>query len=194
MIRMLNCIVLCVLGALSSGGCSSDLNTSSDLSPISDVSNGAVTSPFSKLSLPELGSAAPAVTGSPTEVYTRIARGVLTCWFGAHGPLKASHIYHAEANPPSKGGQARIVIHKLDSQRRDKRGVRAFAVDIVPDGSSAKLEIHKAKIAEPQGSEMARDVRRWAGGEEGCVAEPLAAGWEPKAKLKKAKTAQTKRK
>ena len=57
------------------------------------------------LSLPSPGASADApsplkalitpegvVVGTPTEVYTRIARGVLTCWFGAAGPLKKAYI------------------------------------------------------------------------------------------------------
>ncbi len=46
---------------------------------------------------------------SPTDVYTRIARGALTCWFGAAGPLKGTHIYHAEAAPASQGDKPRSI-------------------------------------------------------------------------------------
>ena len=177
-------IVMC---AVAHGGCASDVT------PGSDALEAAQTA-LPTLTLPELGTSPPAIRGSPTEVYTRIARGAVTCWFGAHGPLKGTHVYHAVANPPSKGGQARILIHKLDASRKDKRGVRAYAVDIVPEGKTARLEIQNAKMEEPRGSEMAQDARRWASGQEGCVAKPVAAGWDTQAPAKATKKRKAKRK
>ena len=36
---------------------------------------------------PKLAPAdAPRPVGAPTEIYTRVARGILTCWFGPGGP------------------------------------------------------------------------------------------------------------
>src|SRR5262245_2800572 len=37
--------------------------------------------------------------GTPTGVFTQVAHGALVCWFGAGGPLKATHVYRAEAEP-----------------------------------------------------------------------------------------------
>ena len=42
------------------------------------------------------------VPGTPTEIYTLVAGGALRCWFGADGPLKATHVFHAEAAPPAE--------------------------------------------------------------------------------------------
>ncbi len=83
-------IGLAALPALIVGGCS-----------------GAT--PPSLPSLPELtGTITEApIVGSPTEVYERIARGVLSCWFGTNGPLKANYVYHAEAEPAGEGRQSR---------------------------------------------------------------------------------------
>lgn len=153
------------------GGCAS-----SAVTPEQDEQEAAQTA-FPDLKLPSLPKATPAIRGTPTEIYTRVARGAVTCWFGAHGNLKKTHVYHAVAKPPSKGGQARILIHKIDKTKRDKRGVRAFAIDIVPSGKTAKLEMQNALMGEPRGTEMASDVRRWARGIEGCARAPLNEGW-----------------
>ena len=47
-----------------------------------------------------LSPAAP-VVGPPTEIYARLARGAMACWFGNDGPLKSNYIFHGEAAPPS---------------------------------------------------------------------------------------------
>ena len=52
--------------------------------------------------------------GTPTEVYALVAGGALRCWLGADGPLKATHVFHAEAAPPAEGGAAEIVLHERD--------------------------------------------------------------------------------
>src|SRR5262245_35396978 len=46
--------------------------------------------------------------GTPTGVFTQVAHEALRCWFGAGGPLKATHVYRADAQPPAKGGNAVI--------------------------------------------------------------------------------------
>src|SRR5262245_39113927 len=86
--------------------------------------------PPSLPSLPQLtGTVTEApIVGSPTEVYERIARGALACWFGASGPLKANYIYHAEAEPPGKGGKAEIVIHERDRISDNPKGPRAYRI------------------------------------------------------------------
>ena len=42
----------------------------------------------------------------PTVVYSNIAQKALTCWMGPKGPLKATHIFHADAASPTTGGKA----------------------------------------------------------------------------------------
>src|SRR5262245_21761566 len=54
------------------------------------------------------------VPGDPTSIYTLVARGIHACWFGAGGPLSNSHVFRAEAQSPTKGGQAEIMIHERD--------------------------------------------------------------------------------
>lgn len=130
--------------------------------------------------LPKLPPSPPPVIGSPTDVYTNVARGALTCWFGAKGPLKGQYIYHGEADPPSKGGRAIIVIHVLDREAPSPRGLRAYHIVIAQESPEIERTVVTAenlKIPEPLGSRMAEDVRRWAAAETGCGEQPAAESW-----------------
>lgn len=136
--------------------------------------------PSPLLSAPSLAALLPqgdSATGTPTEVYTRIARGVLTCWFGAKGPLKATHIYHAEAEPASKGGKSEIEIFQKDPAAQDPRSLRAYRITILPSGSAAKVETENIKVAEPLASRLNADVMRWSSAEGGCGDGPVTGGW-----------------
>ncbi len=109
------------------------------------------------------------VVGSPTEVYARVARGAMSCWFGTGGQLKAGYIYHAEAEPASKGGKSEIVIHERDRQSENPKGLRAFRVSIVPQDETARVSIENLKLPEGLAKTMDQDVRRWAAGAIGCT-------------------------
>lgn len=115
--------------------------------------------------------------GSPTEVYTRVARGVLTCWFGAAGALKSNYIYHADADPPSKGGRSEIVLFERDTNAEDPRSLRVYRVVISLAEEKTKLEVENLKVPEPLASRLGADVARWAANEEGCGEAPITAGW-----------------
>lgn len=106
--------------------------------------------------------------GTPTEVYTLVARGVLNCWFGAGGPLKASHMFQAEAEPPSKGGTAEIVIHERDATLRDQRGTRAYRISFASEASGVRVGMTALKFETKVAQAMAKDVEVWAKGGTGC--------------------------
>jgi hypothetical protein len=157
----------CLAGACSSDGGSTALG----LPSASDLSIGA---------LPSLSALVPhqgRIVGTPTEVYTRVARGVLTCWFGAAGPLKSSYIYHADADPPSKGGRSEIVIFEKDANADDPRSMRVYRLLISTVEEKTKLEIENLKISEPLASRLGADIERWAANDEGCGEAPITAGW-----------------
>lgn len=117
------------------------------------------------------------VIGTPTEVYTRIARGVLTCWFGASGPLKAGYIYHADAEPASKGGNSEIKIMARDPTATDPRSTRAYGIAITPYEGRTRVEAENFRLPEPLASRLKEDVERWSADEEGCGTAPVTAGW-----------------
>jgi len=112
--------------------------------------------------------------GTPTEVYALVAGGALRCWFGAGGPLKASHVFHAEAAPPADGGAAEIVVHERDPALRDQRGARAFRVAFMGNPGGVRVGITAIKVAAPLSELMARDVVVWASGGAGCQARALS--------------------
>lgn len=129
------------------------------------------------------------VAGTTTEVYTRIARGVLTCWFGADGPLKSRYIYHAEAEPASKGGSSEIKIMTRDVEADDPRALRAYRIAIAPSEGKTRVETENVRLPEPLAQRLKSDIERWSRDEPGCGEGPVTAGWsaEPVVETKSAK-------
>jgi hypothetical protein len=124
-------------------------------------------------SLPEIAEAFTPypVVGPPTDIYARIARGALACWFGTGGPLKTKYIYHADADPPAKGGKAEIFVHERDNTKETLRGTPAFHVLITPDGESSTVAVENLNLAKPLAVAMEQDVHRWAAGSVGCATD-----------------------
>ena len=115
--------------------------------------------------------------GSPTEIYSRVALGANSCWFGGDGPLKKDYIYHAEADAPSRGGKAEITIHKRDPSQPNPRGAKAFKVKIERNAELTTLVTENISMAEPMASGMVSDVGRWSKGDQGCAGSSTVAGW-----------------
>lgn len=104
----------------------------------------------------------------PVEIYTRVARGALTCWFGAQGSLKATHVFHAEVAPPSAGGEAEISIQQRDRQAANPRSLRAYRISITRAGEGAHLTAENVRMPEAVAKDMAADIVRWARGDGQC--------------------------
>ena len=119
--------------------------------------------------------------GSAIELYSRIGRGAVACWFGANGPLKLSYIYHADAEPPSRGGKAEIIIHQREPGQPNPRGAKAYWVAIEPSGETATLQTENLKMPDAMGKGMTEDVERWSKGETACSSAASVAAWTPKA-------------
>ena len=103
----------------------------------------------------------------PVEVYARVARGALKCWFGPEGSLKQTHVFHAKADPPSAGGAAEIGVDTREAG--SSHGVlRAFGVAITPSGEGSVVETRNVRFADAQSALMMADVTRWVQGQEGC--------------------------
>ena len=116
--------------------------------------------------------------GSATELYSRVARGAMSCWFGPSGPLKREYIYHAEADAPSRGGKALITIHQRDPTQPNPRGAKTYKVDITPTGeSSAIVKTENLRMTDAFAAAMSADVGRWAKGDQGCAGASTAIGW-----------------
>lgn len=109
------------------------------------------------------------VVGPPTDIYARIARGAHACWLSPSGPLKANYVYHARAEPPSKGGTATIVIHERDPNSTNPRGLRAYRILIAPDEEASTVTVENLSLPVPLAQALERDVHRWAAGAVGCA-------------------------
>lgn len=101
-------------------------------------------------------------SGTPTGVFAQVAQGALGCWFGAGGPLRTSHVYRAEAEPPAKGGEAEVVIHERDLSLRDQRGPRAYRISFASEMGSVRVTAAALKLELKLAEAMARDVEMWA--------------------------------
>jgi hypothetical protein len=132
------------------------------------------------------------VPGTPAGVYAQVARSALNCWFGSDGPLKATHIFHAAAEPPATGGAAEIVIRERDAALRDQRGTRAYRVSFETAPAGVRVGAAALKLEPAVAQAMAKDVEVWAKGGSGCQLRivmppppPPAAKVKGKAKSKK---------
>jgi hypothetical protein len=152
-------------------------------------------------SLPTAEEKSLVVPGSPTEIYAQLARGMNGCWFGATGPLRQSHIFHAEAEPLARGGEAEIVLQERDVTLRDQRGVRAYRVRIVGEPPGSRVTAIAHKMPSQLVPAMGKDVEVWAKGGSGCQLAallppppPPKAEKAPKKKGKPKKTSEPKTK
>lgn len=151
---------------------------------------GCATAPTSDLGEVSsiLAPESPEFPGKPVEAYTRIARGLKSCWLAPTAPLglNKAYVFAAEAEPADKGGKAFIVIYERTPD--GERGLKAFAVALEPDGENSKLGTENYRVPEPFGGQMLGDVQRWAGGETGCA--PMAPGFAPEEEAKPAPAAK----
>jgi hypothetical protein len=153
-----------VLAAACAAGCSS--SGAPTLSPPAGViETGATLHPASTTAAVETTIMIP---GTPTEVYTLVAHGALRCWFAPDGVLKTTHIFNAEADSPTQGGAAAIVLHERDDTLGDHRGARAFRIAFVPDPGGVRLSLVNLKMSDAIAQSMVRDAETWARGGEGC--------------------------
>lgn len=107
-------------------------------------------------------------SGQPTDLYTQVARGALSCWFGADGPLKRTHVFTAEAAPPAKGGHAEIVLQERGPDQAEQRGARVFQVAFAVAPGGTEIAMASQKLPPEVAQAMKRDVEMWARGQSGC--------------------------
>lgn len=118
----------------------------------------------------------------PVEIYSRIARSALTCWFGVQGSLKKSHIFHADVAPKSLGGGAEIIIHERDPAADNPRSFRAYQILIQPAASGSVVSAQNLRMPGEIAPEMTADVMRWAKGQAKCGLVGIG-GWAQKSNV-----------
>lgn len=125
--------------------------------------------------LPKLELPVSAYKEDPSEIYSRIARGAMACWFAPTGPLKQTHVFHADVAPPSDNAGAEIVIHERDSAAPSPLSLRAYKISITRAPEGTAVAAQNLKLPEPLATTMGEDVRRWAGGNLECSTSTPAA-------------------
>ncbi len=121
-------------------------------------------------SLPATLGSAPSSTHAepPVEIYSRIARSALICWFGAQGALKKSHIFHADVAPEATGGGAEIILHERDDAAENPRSYRAYKITVTPAAGGSEVVAQNLRMPSDVGRQMDADVIRWANGKPEC--------------------------
>ncbi len=145
------CIAALALGAC--GNASELLNTSAvpSLPSLPDLPKSVAITPHTS-----------SHSESTHEIYTRVARGAKTCWFGPGKPLVKGYAFDGEASPDADGGAATVAIHVRVPDQPNARGGRVFVVSIAKEASGAKLEMENRRIPEAMAEQMRADVARWA--------------------------------
>lgn len=161
-------MILVAALSLAAGGCGGGAMTSTLGLP----------SPGELPALPKIPTAPAASTyvkAGPVEVYSNVARGATACWFGAGGQLKASHIFYADADPPSAGGKAEIALVERDPSAVSSRGAKAYRIALLPEGEGTKIDHTNIKFADPLVAAVQADVHRFSEGDVACAETgPLA--------------------
>jgi hypothetical protein len=157
------------------GGCGGGNVNLQDLLalPLPSETKAEATETGSLADRPQPQEASALVAGTPTGIFADVARGALGCWFAADGPLKTSHVYRAEAQPPAKGGDAEIVVHERDATVRDLRGPRAYRISFAAELSGVRVTMVALRFEPKLAAAMAKDVESWAKGGEGCALRVL---------------------
>jgi hypothetical protein len=135
----------------------------------------------------------------PTDVYASIAQKALVCWMGPKGPLKGTHVFHADAASPTTGGKAEIAIHERDLTQKHPWGARTFRVELTDEGggTNTRVAIQNIKLPRDLADALRVDINDWSRGKDGCQAqiarppppEPVPTTTPGKGKVKKAKPA-----
>jgi hypothetical protein len=146
------CVVVAIITAIFSESCEAELG-----------------SPTFGASHLETGLLAP---GNATDVYVRIARGALGCWFAANGRLKETHIFYAEAAPSASGGDGEIVIHERDTSQPSPRGVKVFRIRLINEPGGTRVVVDGRKLPADVLDKMKTDVDVWAHEGTGCTLAP----------------------
>ncbi len=128
------------------------------------------------LNMASLGGSTTERVEPPVEIYSRIARGALRCWFGTQGSLKKTHVFHADVAPPSAGGGAEIAIYERDLSGQSPRSIRAFRITIARSGDGSNIQPENFRMPETVARDMSADVGRWAMGTDECSVIGLG-GW-----------------
>jgi hypothetical protein len=144
-----------VLVAVALGGCGgTDLLKTSSLSALPDLPK----LPASIAITPHSSS-----HGESThEIYSRVARGAKTCWFGPGKPLVKGYVFDGEAASDADGGAAEVAVHVRTPDQPNPRGGKVFIVSITKVADGSKLEMESRRLSDVMAEQMRANVAKWA--------------------------------
>jgi hypothetical protein len=96
------------------------------------------------------------------EIYSRVARGAKTCWFGPGKPLVKGYVFDGESASDADGGAAEVAVHVRTPDQPNPRGGKVFIVGITKVADGSKLEMESRRIPDTLAEQMRADVARWA--------------------------------
>lgn len=99
---------------------------------------------------------------STHEIYSRVARGAKTCWFGPGKPLVKGYVFDGEAASDVDGGAAEVAVHVRTPDQPNPRGGKVFIVSITKVADRSKLEMESRRIPDTMAEQLRADVARWA--------------------------------
>lgn len=99
---------------------------------------------------------------STHEIYSRVARGAKTCWFGPGKPLVKGYAFDGESASEADGGAAEVAVHVRTPDQPNPRGGKVFVVGITKVADGSKLEMESRRIPDTLAEQMRADVAKWA--------------------------------
>jgi hypothetical protein len=113
-------------------------------------------------SLPTVTAYSSSHSESTHEIYSRVARGAKTCWFGPDKPLVKGYVFDGEAASEVDGGAAEVAVHVRTPDQPNPRGGKVFIVSITKVADGSKLEMENRRIPDGMAEQLRADVARWA--------------------------------
>ena len=99
---------------------------------------------------------------STHEIYSRVARGAKTCWFGPGKPLVTGYAFDGESASDAEGGAAEVAVHVRTPDQPNPRGGKVFIVSITKVADGSKLEMESRRLSDVMAEQMRANVARWA--------------------------------
>lgn len=109
--------------------------------------------------------------GTPVELYTRVARGIKTCWFSGDRIDFKKYLFFAETSQETKVGSAGISIHEFDKNGR--RGLKAYEVKFESIDGGTYVEPKNYRLDAVTSKQLELAVNRYADNKLSCEIPPL---------------------
>jgi hypothetical protein len=163
-------VIATIVGALA--GCGQSLSLTSLGAPTVETSVASITAAAAAL---PLSGNTPTLDGTTSDIYSLIANSALKCWLGAGGPLKGTHIFHADVPAPSSAGvygDVDIAIHERDPTQPSPRGTRVVRIALVAETSArTRMNLQFGKLPADLVQALEKDAIAWAHGKDSCEAQ-----------------------